>query len=196
MEQRIKLTTRIISATPLTVYSIPCNETSPLLPTGFGQCPSTLTMSIPIFGRRVVRYIPWIVTNNHSTLNLHYKSLKIKPRLQFNKSTIKALDETFNRIDGPLNKKIELIKDDIDSIQETTETTTTQIIACAALTLAIINIALVIVVSCLLRRTLRPRTAGAQRTTVKYTKGDETLVLDPHCKDCGTTLHSSDVDES
>ena len=110
--------------TPLTVYSLPCNESSPSLKTGFGQCPTTLTMSIPIFARRVVKYIPWIVPANQTTLNLHYNSLKIGPRLRFNKSTIKALDETFARLEGPLNRKFKTIRDEISSIKETSATST------------------------------------------------------------------------
>ena len=183
--------------TPLTVYHIPCNETSPLLPTGFGQCPSTLTMSIPIFSRRVVRYIPWIVPSNQSTLSLHYRSLKIGPRLHFNKTTIKALDDTFNRIDGPLNTKIQLIKDDIASIKETTVTTTTQIIVCAALTFAIVNIPLLILLVCVIRRSRRPKASDTTKTTVKYIKGKERLNLDTCCKDCHKPLEpSSDVEEN
>jgi len=124
IHQKIQLKKSTLSMTPLTVYSLPCNESSPSLKTGFGQCPTTLTMSIPIFARRVVKYIPWIVPANQTTLNLHYNSLKIGPRLRFNKSTIKALDETFARLEGPLNRKFKTIRDEISSIKETSATST------------------------------------------------------------------------
>ena len=187
MEQRVQLTSRTLSMTPLIIYSLPCNETSPLLPTGFGQCPPVITMSIPIFSRRIIRYIPWVVPANHSTLNLHYQSLKFGPRLHFNKTTIKALDETFNRINGPLNTKIKVIKDDINSIKETTVTTTTKIIAYAALTLAVVNIVMLIIIACIIRRTLRTQPSDTTCTNVRYTKGKVSLDLDC-CKECSTPL--------
>lgn len=43
MEQQIKLNTRTIRMTPLTVYHIPCNETAHSLPSSFVECPQTLT---------------------------------------------------------------------------------------------------------------------------------------------------------
>lgn len=193
MEQRVRLTTRTITMTPLTVYHIPCNETASRLPTGFGQCPNTLTMSIPIFSKRNVKYIPWIVPANQSVLNLHYRSLKIGPRLRFNKTTIKALDDTFNRIDGPLQQKIELIKRDIASIRTTTITSTTQILACVALSLAVVNLIALIIMVYLIRRSMRPKPSTA---TVKYVKETNSLHLDPTCQQCDQLLTPADANVS
>jgi hypothetical protein len=165
---------------PLTVYHIPCNESSSQLPTGFGQCPSTLTMSIPVFNRRFIRYIPWIVPSNQSTLDLHYKSLKIEPHLQFNKTTINALDETFNRLDGPLNTKIQKIRKDIANMQQTTETdNSTIIIACFALTLTVINTAVLFVMLYCLRRSLMNQPVNNRQPTNTHLKA-----ADDNCDAC------------
>ena len=179
MSQKIKLSTKSISTTPLTVYHIPCNETSSVLPTGFGQCPATLTIAIPIFSRKVIRYIPWIVPTNQSTLNLHYQSLKIPPRLRLNKATINALDQTINRIQGPLNHKLQVIRSDIDAIQVSSDTTTTQVAAYVALTFALVNTVLFITLTGIMCRRFRNRPHIEGYPTVKYVKESESLHLDP-----------------
>lgn len=191
VRQQIKLTARTIQMTPLTVYHIPCNESSSALKTGFGQCPTTLQMSVPIFNKNTVKYIPWIVPSNQSTLNLHYRSLKIAPPLKFNKSIIKSLDETFSRIDGRLHRKVQSIQKDISSIKETSATSTALIIACIALAIALLSTIVVTIIACYLWRSSRQRPESSHESIEMLTKNRDTA--NRCCTDCHTPMDSNTI---
>ena len=105
--QTIQVNRKPFHMSSLAVYHIPCNHTSEQLPTGFGTCPKYLTISLALFRRKTIKYVPWIPSHaSNSTIQLHYKSLSIPPPLKFNKSVINALDKTFHRIDRDLAEKI------------------------------------------------------------------------------------------
>ena len=137
----------------LAVYHIPCNHTSEQLPTGFCTCPKYLTISLPLFRRKTIKYVPWIPSHaSNSTIQLHYKSLSIPPPLKFNKSVINALDKTFHRIDGDLAEKIKTIRKDITDLHEVAAFPVTLVIASIALGFSLLNTLIFIILCCYHRR--------------------------------------------
>ncbi|KXJ21546.1 hypothetical protein AC249_AIPGENE1066 [Exaiptasia diaphana] len=171
--QNIELSKGTLQMTPLSIYHIPCNETNPKLKTGFGNCPETLKVSIPIFQEQSVNYIPWIPPKMDSAYELHYKSLNISPPLKFNKSIINALDKTFIRLDGQLQKKMKLIYKEIDAIKETQETEKAFIVGCIALSLAGLNSLFLIAFCCCFNKVskfIAGPTDAVSHVAAKFTK--------------------------
>ena len=137
--QQIRMSTGLLNMSPLAIYNIPCNSTSTDLPTGFGTCPYVLTIHLPIFRRKRVKFIPWTPENNNATLNLHYKSLGVLPPIHFNKNITKALDETYQRLDGHFSTQIRKVKAEIKKIHTVKGTSTPIIIASIAICLSVVN---------------------------------------------------------
>lgn len=193
----LQLSTGPLAMTPLSIYHIPCNETNPILKTGFGFCPSTVMMSIPIFQKISVNYIPWTPPTDNEVFKLHYKSLKISPLLKFNKTTINALDNAFLRLDGRLHLQLKKIKSDIDSIHETQESSAALIIGSTALALSGVNTIILITISCcyykIHKQKMKQQHSDTQqpRDTVKYVPSQEDVQLplnEDHCLDCEQPL--------
>ena len=78
----LNLSNGTLNLMPLTVYHIPCNETNPLLLTGFGECPSAIKMSLPIFQNSTISDVSWVPSKDQQTLRLHYESLKFVPLMR------------------------------------------------------------------------------------------------------------------
>ena len=153
--QQLETNKGTLNLTPLAIYQLPCNITADNLPTGFSTCPDVITMTLPVFRRRYVKYIPWNPKHDNSTLDLHYESLKIPPRLQINKTVTKALDETFNRINGHLSIKLRQIRKDIDELHSVDVTPWALIIASIALSLVVIQTVIIIVFFCYRRKRIQ-----------------------------------------
>lgn len=194
--QSITIAKKPMKLSPLAVYHLPCNMTSDDLLTGFGHCPSTITIAYPIFRRNRFKYIPWTPSQNNATLDLHFKSLNIPPPLHFNQSIRHALDETYKRLDGDLALKIQKVNKDIQKLHETDSSTSTKIIASIALAIAILNIVILITLCCLHRQRNNQdqpfvvhsvQTTGTPRPHSPHFKEEPQLELQPlndTCPDC------------
>ena len=192
--QTVQLSTQTLKMSPLSVYHIPCNQTSEELPIGFGTCPDQLTINLPIFRKKTVKYVPWTPSDlNNNTINLHYKSLQIPPPLQFNKTVINALDKTFNRLDGDLATKLKSIREDIKNLHEESSTPLALVIASMALCFSHLNLIIFIVLCCYHRRRGQ---AQPDLSLVHYVKvqprdkpasppNDEFTHITQSCPDCG-----------
>ncbi|KAK3739288.1 hypothetical protein QZH41_007136 [Actinostola sp. cb2023] len=107
----LKINKTILNALDQTFHRIDGNIITKLQKTGFGSCPSSMKVTLPIFKRRALTYIQWTPTTNDSALDLHYQSLNIPPPLKINKTILNALDQTFHRIDGNIITKLQKIAD-------------------------------------------------------------------------------------
>jgi len=205
--QNIELSIGNLQMQPLSIYNIPCNETNPLLQTGFGYCPSTLQVSIPIFQKINVQYTPWTPPTNDKLFQLHYKSLNIPPPLKFNKSKIQALDQAFSRLDGLLHIQIQKIKRDIDLITETQATSAALYVAITGLSLATVNTIIMIIFSCcyfkLKRASLKKQPqivtfhASHEKVNIPELNNTENNEQDQDCcPDCSQPLESEIIMES
>ena len=192
VKKTIQLTSTTLMLSPLTIFQLPCNETNNLLETGFGECPKAMTMSVPLFQKDNVQYVPWVPSTNRTGLDLHYESLKIGPRLVFNKTVITALDDTFQRIDATLHKKMNNLRTEIDAIQETQATSDALIVASTALVLALVNTIILISFCCIFKKFNQQQNDRLQNLVVQYRKEP---VLE--CIECNEPLedHKSDLDK-
>ena len=190
-EQQINLNGKPFKMMPLSVYHIPCDHVSDDLETGFGTCPHHLTVNLPVFRRKFMRFVPWTPSDdNSSTIDLHYKSLDVPPPLKFNKTVINALDKTFNRLDGDLAKKLKQVRTDINHIHEVSVTPLGIIIGSIALGFSTINL-IILITLCRLQRYRRQN--GPDANLVHYVKAtnkepekiEELLELQHICPDCG-----------
>ena len=209
----LQLSTGPLALTPLSIYHIPCNETNPILKTGFGYCPKGLTVTVPIFRENTIHYVPWIAPSNGSTMQLHYESMTIPPPLKFNKTTINALDKAYLRLDGKLHYTLRTINKDIDQIKETQETETALIVASVALSLAGLNTIFLIAYCCIVTRYQRKNNHANDQNTVTFHPATDqvnlpsalpqkdTKVDDDHscdeekCDECNSPLHSQDNEQ-
>lgn len=189
VEKELKLTSLVIQLSPLSIFHVPCNETNNLLETGFGNCPKTLTISIPLFRRDNVQYVPWVPSSDDNTLDLHYQSLEVSPRLVFNKTVINALDNTFNRIDNNVHKNIKKIRAEIKAMHETQETTDAMIVAAVALSLTFINSIVLITSCCLYRKINKSQNDRLSKIVVQYKK--EPI----ECVECKLPLNEQEEQE-
>lgn len=89
-----------------------------------GRCPSTLQISLPIFSGDSVLYVPYNPESDADILEPHYKSNNVLLPLTFNKSTIKSLDETYEKLVGQLAANLKEIRVRIDKIHAISDTTT------------------------------------------------------------------------
>ena len=122
-----------------------------------------------MFQKDNVQYIPWKAGKN-DLLQLHYKSLNITPRVVFNKTVLKALDNTFNRIETNLHLKFKNLYQEIDKIKETQETSTALIIGSVALGLSGINTIILIVISCFYNKARKQQQERTNSLIVQYQK--------------------------
>lgn len=192
---------------PLAVYHIPCNHTSDQLSTGFGTCPQHVTISLPVFRRKTVKYVPWMPTDtNNNTINLHYESLKIPPPLKFNQTVLNALDQTFHRIDGDLADKLKIIRKDIKSLHEVNVSPLALILASIAFAVSSIHTIIFIALCCYhhRRRQHQPNLNLVHYVQTKPQAKPKTETLRPLpeipeeeipmneiCPDCGDHDHDS-----
>ena len=201
-KQTIQLSTGPLRMSPLAVYHIPCNATSDTLTTGFGSCPSTITITFPIFRRKIIKYVPWTPMDNNATINLHYKSLNVPPPLKLNKTVLIALDRTFQRLDGDLAIKLQKVRQDINRIHEVNVTPTAIILASIAISLSLINVIVFIALCCYHRHRHTSNldlvhyvqtTAPQQIYPPCQDPHNEALHVIDNCPDCGTPPpHDSD----
>jgi len=162
-----------------------------------------LVLILPLFKRRALTYIQWTPTTNDSALDLHYQSLNIRPPLKINKTILNALDQTFHRIDGNIITKLQKVRQDIDSIHETTSTSTALIVASVALCVATINVIILITLCCYQRRARREPN---NMSLVHYVKdkhqpqdqeqeqAHQPLNTSSCCPDCGSALDDAPED--
>lgn len=129
---------------------------------------------------------------DNSTINLHYKSLKLTPPLLFNSSITKALDNTFASLDGQLGTTLLKIRDDISKIQETSTTTLNDILTYIAFTLAILNIILIVLILVAARHVLR--TIRLNKSEEKHLPHDTQVVL-TRCQDCNHLIKRNSIPE-
>ncbi|KAK3721639.1 hypothetical protein QZH41_003661 [Actinostola sp. cb2023] len=201
-KQTIQLSTGPLRMSPLAVYHIPCNATSDTLTTGFGSCPSTITITFPIFRRKIIKYVPWTPMDNNATINLHYKSLNVPPPLKLNKTVLIALDRTFQRLDGDLAIKLQKVRQDINRIHQVNVTPTAIILASIAISLSLINVIVFIALCCYHRHRHTSNldlvhyvqtTAPQQIYPPCQDPHNEALHVIDNCPDCGTPPpHDSD----
>lgn len=199
MKQNIELSTGTLHMLPLAVYHIPCNERHPLLKTGFGDCPKTTKMSIAIFHKLTVNYIPWTPPTNLTAIEHYFHSVDLGPDLTFNTSLMNAFDNTFNTLDHHIQQKIALVKQEINSIKETTTTETAMIVACIALTLSVICLLLILAFCFFYSKLQRcfkhigPFKQPPRETAVRYVvKDEQELNTDFNCDEmcCPTSFTS------
>ncbi|KAK3754327.1 hypothetical protein QZH41_017838 [Actinostola sp. cb2023] len=205
-KQTIQLSTGPLRMSPLAVYQIPCNATSDDLTTGFGSCPSTITITFPILRRKVIKYVPWTPTDNNATIQLHYQSLGIPPLLKLNKTVLNALDITFHRLDGDLANKLQKVRTDIDRIHEVNNTPTAVILASIAICLSLINVIVFIVLCCYHRQRHTSNldlvhyvraTPPQQAYPPHQDPHNEALHIIDNCPDCGIPPpHDSDNNDN
>ena len=115
-------TSRTLNISPLMIFHLPCDFQFSLQETGFGPCPRTLKIHVPIFTTTSFTYVPWETAADDHVLTLHYDSLHIPPPLKFNSTTLHSLDKTYELIDGRLGKTLQQVRTDISKIKETYET--------------------------------------------------------------------------
>ncbi|KAK3731046.1 hypothetical protein QZH41_006947 [Actinostola sp. cb2023] len=198
-EQTIPLSNGPLRMSPLAIYHIPCNSTSDKLPTGFGTCPSVLTINLPIFRRKIIKFVPWTPNHYNATIDLHYKSLSIPPPLTVNKTVITALDKTFNRLNGHLATKLNKVQQDIKNIHEVTTTPIALVLGSIALCISIINFIIIVVIYYCHRAYQRH---NPDLNLVHYvqtnptqaqnrTEGPELIPMNDICPDCGEPQQSN-----
>ena len=137
----LMLSSGTITTSPFMIYHIPCNVTFAGMTTGLGRCPSSLTITVPIFTKQKFQYIPWRkVADDQSILHLHHQTLSIPPQTNLNHSVLEQLEETYRTLDGLLTTQLSQTNADIDKIHKTSQTSTTEIVAYSALGLSIFNL--------------------------------------------------------
>ena len=167
------------------VYHFPCDVKFTDQRTGLGNCPERLTIDIPIFTDSTVRYVPWQDLMDDSIPELHYESLKIKPLQSFNKSTLDALDKTLKSLDQNVDRDLDKFDSDISEIQETSTTTTNDILTYFAFAMGFLNFCLFIFLACRAQCS-SPLYTVPRPTSTSATAAPEIIALEelPKCKDC------------
>lgn len=156
-KQRVLQATRNSTSYPLTlsplmVFHLPCDVRFPAQETGFGPCPSTLRINVPIFSEDNFAYVPWQSAKDNSVLTMHYESNRIPPPLKFNISTLHSLDSTFDSLDGRLGRTLSKVRQVINHMKETYTTTLNDILTFVSFSLAVLCLLLQIVGCCFLCR--------------------------------------------
>ena len=128
--------------------------------TGLATCPERIRITLPIFSTNEIHYIPWQSAVDPNLPQLHYKSLKIPPPTNINKTIINALDNLYSQLDLELAIAIREANRKIDEIRETSISTLNDALAYAAFALSLFII--LVLQSCLCikfcEHTMRPST--------------------------------------
>ena len=153
----LNLNTGTLELSPLTIYHFPCNVSFAGMKTGLSQCPDRLEITVPLFAADTIQYVPWKPYLDPNLLELHYQSLAIPPPTTLNKTVRDALDQLYRTLDQKLTHQINKADHEIDSIQEVSETSLTEILTYVALGLSIMNTIAVLTIFCLLYNIKLPR---------------------------------------
>ena len=137
------------------MYSFSCHIALLNQETGFGRCPETFTVHLPIVTSATVVYVPWLQYQDTSALQLHYKSLTIPPTMKFDQNNTAALDKTYQFLHNRLSQRLTDIKSNIDQITEASTSTLHDALTYAAFAMAFLNFAALSLVYYLLRDLLR-----------------------------------------
>ena len=118
--------------------------------------------------------------------------MNIGPQLHINKTVIEALDKTFFRIDGNLQRKFKKIEQDIDTITETYETSDALIVASVALGLAFCNSTTLIIFLCCYYKMNKHQNEQINNYVVKYQK--KLTTDEQQCIECQNPMESAEQD--
>jgi len=152
-KQTLQTNAGTLTVLPLTIYHFPCNVTFEGMTTSLSKCPETMTIRLPIFTQTTVTYVDW-TNDDTETLQLHHKTVVIRPLQKVNDTLIKGLKE-LNKLYDLYNKQLSIaIKNtekDIKNIKEDNFTSTKEILLYVITGVTTIN-SLFIVIICFCTR--------------------------------------------
>lgn len=115
--------------------------------------------------------------------------MNIGPDLKFNKTVIKALDKTFERLDGALHRKLRKIEKDIDSITATYATSDALIVGSIALVISLSNTIALAIFICVYKTHLKQLQNQVKSPSVHYETKPQALQITTCCPECQEPLN-------
>ena len=170
--------THSLQLSPLTVYHFPCELTFATQTSGYGECPTRISLHVPLFTQTDFHYVPWLNENDNNILRLHYDSLNLSPPLHFDNKTIQSLDKTFTLLDGQFATQMTSLRHRISQLHTIHPTRLNDFLTYIAFALALINTVFIFLSHC--GRFREKSRHYFQKRTVRHTRSKRPVSTSRH----------------